>query len=220
MSFSGEIGEQVEANASDVPLPAQIGPALFGNRFAAWMIDACLLFGLQWIAVMVLSRQLQAAGMVSTEPCTIDSPIMCEGPNTALWAILFAIIIVSTFGYHAWFDGGLGATPGKRWMGLRVVDAGDAESPKQAPIGLGRGVVRSIARQGIWIWAFLFLAASPISIDVPSIIFFGVLGLALLTFIVGAFAPSGSSLHDLAADTAVVEAIPQEQPPMTEAPHD
>lgn len=205
MSFSGEIREETETVAPGVSLePA--GPALFGTRFAAWMIDACLLFGLQWIVVMVLSRQLQAAGMVSTEPCSLESPIMCEGPSTALWIILFALIVASTFGYHAWFDGALGATPGKRWMGLRVVDAGDVATPRPSAIGLGRGVVRSIARQGVWIWAFLFLAASPISVDVPSIIFFGVLGLSLLTFIVGAFAASGTSLHDLAANTAVVTA--------------
>ena len=153
---------------------------------------------------MVLARQLQAAGMVSTEPCSVDSPIMCEGPSTALWIVLFLLIVVSTFGYHAWFDGALGATPGKRWMGLRVVDAGDVTAPQAPAIGLSRGVLRSIARQGVWIWAFLFLAASPISVDVSSIFFFGVLGLSLLTFIVGAFAESGASLHDLVADTAVV----------------
>ena len=204
MSFSGEIGEQTRASAPSSSLSVQ--PAIFGNRFAAWMIDACLLFGLQWVIVMVLSRQLQAAGLVSVEPCTLDSPIMCEGPNTVLWVILFAFIVVSTFGYHAWFDGALGATPGKRWMGLHVVDAGDTDAPQPSPIGLGRGLVRSIARQGIWIWAFLFLAASPISVEVPSIVFFGALGLAMLTFIVGAFAPSGTSLHDLAADTAVIDA--------------
>lgn len=175
------------------------------------MIDAGLLFGLQWVVVMVLSRQLQAAGMVSTEPCTLDSPIMCEGPSTALWVILFAIIIVSTFGYHAWFDGALGATPGKRWLGLRVVDNADVDTSATPPIGLGRGLLRSIARQGVWIWAFLFLAASPIAIDVPSLVFFGALGLSLLTFIVGAFAPSGISLHDLAADTTVIAASPGSQ---------
>ncbi len=209
MSFSGEIGEQVASAAPD-DSRERVEPALFGTRFAAWMIDACLLFGLQWIVVIVLSRQLQAAGMASAEPCSIDSPIICEGPNTALWIILFLLIVISTFGYHAWFDGAFGATPGKRWMGLRVVDAQSAARPDQPPIGLGRGVVRSFARQGVWIWAFLFLAASPISVGVPAIVFFGALGLSLLTFIVGAFTASGTSLHDLAADTAVVAASPEE----------
>lgn len=182
-------------------------PADFGTRFSAWMIDACLLFAGQAIVLLVLARQLQSAGMTSQEPCSPESPIMCEGPNTALWTILFILMLLTTFGYHAWFDGRLGATPGKRWMGLQVVDHGSeghAYDGRTAPIGIGRGLLRSVVRQGFWLWAILFLAASPIALDLPAVIFFGLLGLSLLTFVVGAFGASGRALHDLAVGAAVV----------------
>ncbi|MEM7096221.1 MAG: RDD family protein [Actinomycetota bacterium] len=179
-------------------------PAEFGPRFSAWMIDAASLFALQWIVVLVLSRQLQAAGMSTVEPCTPDSPIMCEGPNSALWVILFLFVVASTFGYHAWFDGVLGASPGKRAMGLRVVRATTGEPGDGTPIGLAPGLLRSVVRQSFWLWVFLFVAASPIAIEVPGIVFFGLLGLALLTFLVGSFSSSGAALHDRAVGSAVV----------------
>lgn len=172
-----------------------------GTRFSAFVIDAALLFGAQWIVVIAVSRQLQAVGLTSSGPCDVDSVALCEGPNTVLWILLFVIIVVSTFGYHTFFDGLAGATPGKRWMGLRVVDAeGD-------PLGLVAGAIRSLIRQGVWVWVFLFVAASPLSVSVPGIVFFGLFGLSIATFVWGAFAPNAQALHDLAVGSRV-EAMP------------
>ena len=165
------------------------------------MIDAAGLFALQWVVVFVASRQLQAAGMVEVGPCDVDPAFVCEGPNGALWAILLVFVVVSTFAYHTWFDGVLGATPGKRWMGLAVVgrDADDG-----APVGVVRGIQRAVIRQGVWVWAFLFLGVSPIAIDVASPVWFGTFGLSLLTFVWGAYSASGHALHDRVAGTSVV----------------
>lgn len=202
MTFSAETDG---APALGAPAPDgtdSSGPADFGNRFSAWMIDACLLFGVQTIVLLVLARQLQAAGLTEQTPCSPESPIMCEGPNTAAWAIVFAVMVLMTFGYHAWFDGRLGATPGKRWMGLRVVDQ-DPDARPGTPVGIARGLLRSVVRQGFWLWAIFFIAASPISLDVSAIVFFALLGLSLLTFLTGAFGPTGHALHDMAAGTRV-----------------
>lgn len=186
----------------------------FGTRFTAWMIDAGLLFSLQWIVVIVASRQLQAAGMVDRSACDVDPAVVCEGPSTALWAMLFGFVIVSTFGYYVWFDGAAGASPGKRFMGLRVVGRTAADG---TPVGLPRGLARAAVRQGVWIWTFLFLGASPIAVDAPSPLFFASLALAMATFGWGAYSPSGAALHDLVASTSVVHAasIPSQLPPLT-----
>ena len=184
----------------------------FGTRFSAWMIDAVLLFGLQWIVVIVASRQLQAAGMVERAPCDVDPAFVCEGPSTALWVVLFAFVVVSTFGYHVWFDGMVGATPAKRWMGLRVVGRGADDG---APIGWMRGLQRAVVRQGVWIWTFLFLAASPMAIDSPWPVYFVTFVLSVLTFVWGAFAPDGLALHDRVASTSVLHraSLPSQAPP-------
>ena len=192
-------------------------PADFGTRFSAWTIDAIGLFSVQWIVVIVMSRQLQAAGMVERAPCEVDAAFTCEGPSAALWALIAAFVVVSTFGYHTWFDGVAGASPGKRLMGLRVVDRNGDDA---TPIGWARGVVRALVRQGVWIWTFLFLAASPIALDVPSPVFFGTLVLSLATFAWGAYAPNGIALHDHVAATSVVHAasLPSHAAPVPRGP--
>ena len=211
VSFSAELEPEPAPAARGALPPAQPPVPLFGNRFSAWLIDACLLFSVQWIVVIVLARQLQAAGMVDRGPCVADSAFLCEGPNNALWAIIFVIVLATTFGYHAWFDGVVGATPGKRWLGLRVVDAAAHRVP--TPVGGLRGLLRSIVRQGVWLWVFLFVAASPISIDAPAAVWFGLFALSLSTLVWGALVPSGRAWHDLAADTVVVPADSPEPPP-------
>lgn len=176
----------------------------FGTRFSAWMIDAGLLFSLQWIVVIVASRQLQAVGMVERNGCEVDPAVVCEGPSTALWVMLFGFVVVSTFGYHVWFDGLAGASPGKRFMGLRVVGRTAADD---TPIGALRGVTRAMVRQCVWVWTFLFLGASPIAVEVSSPVFFESFALAMSTFVWGAYSPSGAALHDLVARTSVVHRV-------------
>ena len=102
--------------------PSSTVPAAdFGSRFSAFMIDAAILFGAQWTIFIVLSRQLQAAGLTSTEPCVPNGVELCEGPSTPLWILLLAFLLISTVGYHAFFEGRYGATPGKQWMNLSLI---------------------------------------------------------------------------------------------------
>ena len=179
--------------------PAPVSAADFGTRFSAFVIDATLLFCAQWIIFIVLSRQLQAVGLTSTEPCTPNSVALCEGPNTALWTLLLLLYIATTVGYHALFEGRYGATPGKRWMGLHVAD-----SNGHAPIGLAAGGLRSIVRQLFWLSPLFLFEVSPLSLGLPAILFALVPGLALLVFVIGAFRSDGLAGHDLVARTVVV----------------
>ena len=189
---------------------AQMRPADFGSRFTAFVLDATLLFVVQWLVVVVVSRLLQAAGMVSVEPCGLGSPISCEGPNAALWTLLAVIVVVSTFGYHAWFDGVVGATPGKRVAGLRVVatteDGEGTSHGDTEPIGPGFGLVRAVFRQLPWLFVFFFVAGSPVAVDLPEVVWFGLLGVVVLIYVVGALHPEGTALHDIVASSRVVVA--------------
>ena len=171
----------------------------FGSRFSAFMIDAVILFVVQWMVVIVLSRQLQAVGLTSTEPCAPGAVQLCEGPATGLWVALLAFLLISTVGYHALFEGRYGATPGKRWMGLVVVDRDN-----RMPIGWPVGVLRSLFRQLFWLMLFFLFEVSPFGISLPPILFIllPVIGIAMVGL--GAVAADGRSVHDRVASTRVV----------------
>lgn len=173
----------------------------FGTRFSAFVIDATLLFCGQWIMFIVLSRQLQAVGMTSTEPCAPNSVALCQGPNTALWILLFVLYLATTVGYHAVFEGHFGATPGKRWMGLCVTDSSGA-----APVGLATGALRAVVRQLFWLSPLFLFDVSPLALGLPSILFALLPALTVLVFVVGAFRPDRLAVHDLVARTVVVRA--------------
>ena len=178
---------------------AEMPTADFGTRFSAFMIDGMLLFAAQWIIFIVLSRQLQAVGLTSTESCVPDSVAQCEGPSTLLWALLLLFLVGSTIGYHAVFEGRFGATPGKQWMGLQVVDA-----QGRSPIGLTAGFLRSLVRQAFWISLLFVVDASPLSLGLPSVLFVALPLLALGVFVWGAMSADGRAVHDLVAATYVV----------------
>ncbi len=183
--------------ASSAPVTA----ADFGTRFSAFVIDALLLFSAQWITIIVLSRQLQAVGLTSTEPCVPAGVAMCEGPSTALWALLLLVFVASSIGYHAVFEGHYGATPGKRWMGLTVTDNNGA-----GPVGLSVAGLRSVVRQLFWLSPLFLFEASPLSLGLPAALFVLVPLLTLGVFVLGAFRSDGLAGHDLAARTMVVRA--------------
>jgi uncharacterized RDD family membrane protein YckC len=173
----------------------------FGTRFSAFVIDTALLFVAQWLVFIVASRQLQAVGMTKVEACGVDPTETCDGPSDLLWVFLIAILVVSTIGYYAWFEGVHGATPGKRWMGLAVT-----RTDGTSPIGLETGFVRAMVRQSFWLSLFFLLDVSPLSIVFPSALFVAIPLLAIGGVAFGAVNPSGRSLHDMAAMTQVVRA--------------
>lgn len=196
-------------------------PADFGSRFSAFMVDAVLLFAVQWIVVVVLSRQLQAAGMTSREDCSSAADVangvtrFCEGPNNLLSVLLALFVVGSTIGYHAIFEGRFGATPGKTWMGLAVQSADE-----EIPIGLGRGVARSVVRQAFWLVAFLLLAAGQSEVSVPAVLFVLLPILALGLLASAAFVKDHRGVHDRAAGTTVVRVRPLVDPEAPEAGFD
>lgn len=182
-----------------VAAPGDLPTADFGTRFSAFVIDAALLFVVQWLVFIVLSRQLQAAGMTSLETCGVDLSRTCDGPSDLLWVILISVLVVSTVGYYAWFEGVLGATPGKRWMGLAV-----ATTEGVSPIGLRAGVVRALVRQSFWLSLLFLLDVSPLAIVFPSALFVAIPVLTIGGVAMGSVTPSGQSLHDMAAMSRVV----------------
>lgn len=173
----------------------------FGTRFTAFMVDALVLFGAQWLIVLVLSRQLQSIGMTATEPCAPGALALCEGPSTALWVVLIAFLIVSTVGYHAWFDYVHGATPGKRLVGLRVVNA-ESRSPISAPTS----VLRSLVRQAPWLLLWFTLDVSPFGLSLPGPVMLLLLIVAAGAMFWGAARSDARAAHDLAAGTQVTTA--------------
>jgi uncharacterized RDD family membrane protein YckC len=108
--------------ATPPPPPAQpayapqgpSGPrANFGQRFLAYLIDVAIYFVLYLILWAIVGQTLAS--------------------------LLAAIVFL---GYFAYFEGGpRGQTPGKRVLGIRVVDFNTG-----GPIGYGRGVVRYLGR--------------------------------------------------------------------------
>lgn len=178
---------------------APVPTADFGTRFSAFVIDGFLLFGAQWVMFIVLSRQLQAVGMTSTEPCVAGGVALCEGPSAALWALLLLVLVGSTIGYHAVFEGRFGATPGKRWMGLAVTDQDGA-----GPIGMTAGAARSVVRQSFWLSLLFLFDASPLSLGLPAALFVLLPIVTLSVFVIGAFNQNGLAGHDIIAQTMVV----------------
>ncbi len=190
---------------------AALSTADFGTRFSAFMIDAGGLFAAQWVIFLVLSRQLQAVGLTSTEPCVENSVAVCEGPSTLLWALLLLVFVGSTVAYHAVFEGIYGATPGKRWMGLAVVDRDGA-----TPIGLVAGLLRSVVRQSFWLSLLFVFDVSPFGLALPPVLFLSVPILMLGTFVCGAVRVDGLAVHDLVAKTQVVRVSTIESADATE----
>ncbi len=176
----------------------------FADRFTAWFIDALILFAAQWLLFIVLARQLQAVGMQTVENCGLaDVTLQCRGPSTGAWTVLFIMWIGLTIGYHVWFDGRIGATPGKRFVGLRVrSNAADTAGP----LGFGASVARACIRQLPWLSLVLVLDVSPLSLNVGSVGVVAVPLVATFGLIMGAVLPSGSAAHDVIAGTTVVRA--------------
>ncbi|MEQ8718909.1 MAG: RDD family protein [Acidimicrobiales bacterium] len=120
--------------------PAHMDFAGFGARLGAWILDT-LIVG---IPVGVISVVVTLNLPTEITACTVNGrPGLCEGPTTASALLILFLNLglgaLSLFWYYPYFDGVTGATPGKRMIGLRVVDDRTGES-----IGYGRGLGRSL----------------------------------------------------------------------------
>ena len=164
-------------------VPIRFVVATAGDRIAAFLIDGTILVIAQ---VLVLI----AAGLLGL---TVSGFLMALG--------LAAQFLIRN-GYFAWFEAGpRGATPGKRRLGLRVVDRYGGSLSTEAVI------VRNLTRD-VELWMPLLALIAPDSLwpGAPG----WVRLLALLWLLVFALLPLFNSLRlrigDLVAGTMVVEA--------------
>jgi uncharacterized RDD family membrane protein YckC len=112
--------------AGSAPLPGQTGPLNMGNRVVAFVID--------WAIFVVLDVIAIASGS--------------SGFRLVVDLVLIAVGI-----YFVYLTGSVGQTPGKKIMGVKVVD-----NRSGGPIGfwraLGRGIVQGICNilcfAGFW----------------------------------------------------------------------
>jgi uncharacterized RDD family membrane protein YckC len=132
----------------------------FGTRSIAAVLDYLILFGLLFVLFVLFARSLS------------DSQ-MDEGWATAIF-VLVQFVLISF--YHLIFElVWQGQTPGKRWVGIRVVQAGGL------PLTTAGAVIRNIVR------LFDFLP-----------LFYGIGLLAMFV------SPRVQRLGDLAANTIVI----------------
>lgn len=105
------------------------GPrAGFGRRLVATLVDGILLTILGYIIGALLGQDV-----TTVDDATGISAI--DGPTNGISLLL-------QLAYHVYFEGGAsGATPGKRLLSIRVIDARGG-----GPIGYGRAFIRWIGR--------------------------------------------------------------------------
>lgn len=144
----------------------RLQPAGFGRRFMALTIDLFLAFALSMLLGTLLSNVL---------PRALAIPLWMTGSFVISW------------GYHVYFESRHdGRSPGKRSLGLRVVDG------RGLPLSLGQSFVRNVVR---------VLDSAP-----------ALYGLGALAALLDRH---GRRLGDLAADTMVVREGRSEEPDAT-----
>ena len=144
----------------------RLQPAGMGRRFLAFSIDLFVSIALMVFLASVLGKVL---------PRTLAMPLTITGSFVIGW------------GYHVYFESRHeGRSPGKRSLGLRVVDG------RGLPLGLGQCFVRSVVR---------VLDSAPLLYGLGALV-------ALLD-------RHGRRLGDLAADTVVVSEGRTEEPDAT-----
>jgi uncharacterized RDD family membrane protein YckC len=158
-------------SSEKVPLTFKV--AGLGSRFCAWLIDLAIIIGLFSIIAMLGSAFEYARSGLG-----------------------FGVIMVLTFavqwGYFMLFEWlWHGQTPGKRAVGIRVIDLGGAS------ISFGQSAVRNVLR-----------VADGLPLLVPDVVpvMYG------LGFLVAASNPEQRRLGDLAAGTLVVYVEPRTAP--------
>lgn len=101
-------------------VPIRLEPAGLGSRFLAILIDTVIILGINSLLLVGLNLFL-SSGVAR--------------------AIVVTTFFVLTFGWHVWFDlRKQGRTPGKRALGIRVIDA------RGLPVSLHQSLVRNITR--------------------------------------------------------------------------
>jgi uncharacterized RDD family membrane protein YckC len=132
--------------------PGAVRPLQIGNRVLAYIIDVAI------IAIPLFILEIIAAGMfVSSAKTTCDpNGFNCHFTAASGAAVVYLLVFVlgiAAFAYFVYLTGTTGQTPGKKWMGVKVVDAQSG-----AAIGIGRafgryivqGLSNIICEAGLW----------------------------------------------------------------------
>lgn len=110
-----------------------------GSRFLAAVVDTLLLVLLQLIVIAV------AIGLIMSISQAEDLSVLTRSDNAAIWlfAVLSLVSFVFFWGYYIFFEiYWNGQTPGKRWVGLRVIRIdGTPVTPAEVVI---RNLVRTL----------------------------------------------------------------------------
>lgn len=172
----------------DRSVAASLIYAGFWRRKAAYGIDSLLVILLVVIGVIVLGgsaaqaqtdiERLQAAGLISPEAArwlTMASGMVVLPTLEMILLVMILAVAISSVYNIAFVASRWQATPGKHWLGMKVVRADGG------PVGIGRSIARH--------------AATGISMGLLS-------GLGYLTM---AFSKEKAALHDLMCRTRVVK---------------
>jgi uncharacterized RDD family membrane protein YckC len=102
-----------------------------GSRFLASLVDTLIVGLLQFVVLLVLVAVLNA----------LDGSAFADRLSSWLVAVLGLIAAVFYWGYYVFFEVlWNGQSPGKRWVGLRVIRADGT------PVTLSESLIRNLAR--------------------------------------------------------------------------
>ena len=125
------------------PPPGAVRPLRLGRRVLAYILDSTVVVALWILAYTTILKSIiddENRARISDPHGSIYA--VSAASSSATPVVLFAILFVVT-SYYIWVTGRTGQTPGKRLLGLWVVD-----SKSGAPIGIRRSLGRYFV-QGI-----------------------------------------------------------------------
>lgn len=119
--------------------PGAVRPLQMGNRVLAFIIDWAL------FAIPVIILYFIAATIfISSSDTTCDANGFCHstgGGGAGLVVLLVFVLGIAGALYFIYLAGSTGQTPGKRAMGVKIVDAASGQ-----PIGFGRALGRYVVQ--------------------------------------------------------------------------
>jgi len=127
------------------PLPRIVRVAPVWMRLCAWLVDSAVLLLILW-GFLLMASGLVHRGSPPSRQAGLDWLTETLLAYASVWVPALGLFSLITVGYLALFTALGGQTPGKRLMGLQVVDASGAEpgilrSALRALLALGSGLM-------------------------------------------------------------------------------